>query len=108
MPTIKTELTIGAVVSCITLTLLLIGGAWFIFPLRDLPENQKAVSTEIHHIQRTLAVQTEALKTLAEITREARDLRRDIDRHDGVLQLHHNRLQNLERRPYFHNARTPE
>jgi chromosome segregation ATPase len=83
MPPIRRELTLSALVSAISLVIILIGGAWFIFPLRDLPENQKQVSTEIHQIQRTLAVQTEALKTLAEITREARDIRRDLDRLDA-------------------------
>lgn len=67
------------------LILLSIGGCivtavFFIAPLRTMPNDVKAMQGAMIDVQRTQAIQTEALKTLADVTKDGRDLRRDFDR----------------------------
>lgn len=55
----------------------------FIAPLKTLPGAQERIQNDVHEMKRTQAVQTEALKTLAEIARESRDLRREFDHYSA-------------------------
>jgi uncharacterized membrane protein len=81
----------------------------FIAPLKTLPHAQERIQNDVHEMKRTQAVQTEALKTLAEVARESRDLRREFDHHsasstagdrarDQELQAIRHRLDRLESR----------
>lgn len=51
----------------------------FIAPLKTLPLQQERMGDDLHEMKRTQAVQTEALKTLADVAKESRDLRREFD-----------------------------
>ena len=62
-------------------------------PLLNVPEKMAQVDKQISDvgvqassIERTQAVQTEALKTLAEVAKDSRDLRRDFDRTSAEAQ----------------------
>jgi hypothetical protein len=79
MPPIDNRITPSTIVSAITLFCLLLGGAWFIYPLRDYPADRKETALALHTIEKTQAVQTEALKTLAEVVADTKEIRRDLD-----------------------------
>ena len=79
----------------------------FIAPLKTLPDAQERIQSDVHDMKRTQAVQTEALKTLAEVAKESRDLRREFDHYsasdtandrarDTELQNIRHRLDRLE------------
>lgn len=81
---LNTLLIIGSAIGCI-FTAIKIGG-----PLLNVPEKMEQVdhqlsevSDQTSSIERTQAVQTEALKTLADVARDSRDLRREFDRTAG-------------------------
>lgn len=82
---------------------------FFIAPLKTLPAAQERIQNDVHEMKRTQAVQTEALKTLADVAKESRDLRREFDYHsasstagdrarDQELQAIRHRLDRLETR----------
>jgi hypothetical protein len=109
MPPIRKEITPSAIVSFITLACLLVGGAWFIFPLRDLPANQRSFDQRMRHFEHTQTVQTEALKTLADIASDTKQMRRDVDQitvesrqndrsHEAEILRIRGRLESIERR----------
>jgi hypothetical protein len=109
MPKITTDLTIGSIVSTISLLLMLVGGAWFIYPLRDLPEKSTQFERHLYELRQTQAIQTEALRTLADVAKESSQARRDIDillerttatarRHDSEIEGIKRRLDRLESR----------
>ena len=56
---------------------MLITGVFFIAPLRTLPG-------DVDSMKRTQVVQTEALKTLADVAKDSKELRRDFDRHEAA------------------------
>lgn len=74
----------------------------FIAPLKTLPYAQERIQNDVHEMKRTQAVQTEALKTLAEVARESRDLRREFDHYSATTTANDNarqaELQNISRR----------
>lgn len=87
----------------------LISAIFYFAPLRTLPEDMRGVQTDVRSIEQTQAVQTEALKTLADVAKDGRELRRDLDRHsadsnasirrhDAELENVRDRLKDLERR----------
>jgi hypothetical protein len=82
---------------------------FFVAPLRTIPDDMRGVQDDVETIQQTQAVQTEALKTLAEVAKDGRELRRDLDkhsaesnatirRHDAELDGVRGRLERLESR----------
>jgi hypothetical protein len=54
---------------------------FFFAPLRTLPTDMAGVQKDVQIMQQTQAVQTEALKILADVARDTRDIRREFDRH---------------------------
>jgi hypothetical protein len=91
---------IGAIVTTI----------FFFAPLRTLPTDMAGVQKDVQHMQQTQAVQTEALKILAEVAKDTRDTRREFERHaaessarlrshDVDLETIRKRLDRLERIP---------
>lgn len=87
----------------------LVSAIFYFAPLRTLPEDMRGVQGNVAAIQQTQAVQTEALKTLADVAKDGRELRRDLDRHsaesnaslrrhDAELESVRDRLRGLEGR----------
>jgi len=97
-------INLNTIVGVITLLGMVITGIFFISPLRTLPSDVHAVQSKIEVMAQTQAVQTEALKTLADVAKDGREMRRDIDKlngdvraHDVALESIHNRLNKVER-----------
>lgn len=70
----------------------------FIAPLKTLPEAQERIQNDVGEMKRTQAVQTEALKTLAEVAKDSRENRERSIRHDTELGEVKRRLDRLESR----------
>lgn len=80
---------------------LLITGAGvvrYLAPLGDLPGEVQTMSDDINTIGRVQAVQTEALKTLAEVASDTKSMRRDVDRHSTEIEVVKQRLSHIEKR----------
>lgn len=95
---------LNTIIGIVTLLGMLATGVFFISPLRTLPSDMHEVQNQMEDVARTQAVQTEALKTLAEVAKDGREMRRDIDKvagdvraHDVALDSIHGRLQKLEK-----------
>lgn len=71
----------------------------YIAPLGTLPQEVRTMGDDINTIGRVQAVQTEALKTLAEVASDTKAMRRDVDDHTTQIEVVKQRLQHLERRP---------
>lgn len=75
---------------------------FFIAPLKTLPDAQERIQNDVHEMKRTQAVQTEALKTLAEVAKESRDLRREFDHYSAsssaIESARQIELQNIRQR----------
>ena len=84
------------------LTLSLLGAGItivrFVAPLGDLPQDVKAMSADINTIGRIQAVQSEALKTLAEVASDTKTMRRDVDEHTTQIEVVKQRLDHIEKR----------
>lgn len=79
--------TAGAILS-------LLGGivtfAFFVAPLRTLPNSVDKLQGDLVLVKTSIAVQAETMKKLAEVSMDAKQIRRDVDDHTG-------RIINLER-----------
>lgn len=99
MPPAPKQSTLNTVL----LVLSLLGGSItvvkFVAPLHTMPTELRTVQTEVRDMAHVQAVQTEALKTLAEVATDSKQLRRDVDRHEAELEGVQHRLENLEARP---------
>jgi hypothetical protein len=98
----KTTFNLNSALSVATLTGMLGTGIFFIAPLKTMPGDMKLVRGDVTDVQRTQAVQTEALKTLAEVAKDSRDLRRDYDRttaeSSATLKRHDYELEQVRRK----------
>lgn len=56
----------------------------FIAPLKTLPLAQEKIQEDVQSMKRTQAVQTEALKTLADVAKESGNLRREFDQYTAA------------------------
>jgi hypothetical protein len=65
---------------------------FFFAPLRTLPQDMQGVKSEVKYMQQTQAVQTEALKILADVAKDTRDTRREFDRHSAEANAKHYQL----------------
>lgn len=91
-------MNVNTVVGLVTLVGMVITGVFFISPLRTLPGDVHEVQNKMEDFSRTQAVQTEALKTLAEVAKDSREMRRDVDRIDGSVRTHAVQLGDVTRR----------
>lgn len=73
-------------------------GVFFIAPLKTLPADVKDMQHDVKGMQQTQAVQTEALKTLADVASDTKTMRRDVDKHEAALDAVKERLNRLEAR----------
>jgi hypothetical protein len=71
-------------------------------PLLNVPEKMAEVDEQLGNvsdkatsIERTQAIQTEALKTLADLAKESRDLRRDFDKTTADHEAKHREASRL-------------
>lgn len=81
-----------------TISGMLLTGAFYIAPLRTLPDQQERIQGDVQDMKRTQAVQTEALKTLAEVAADSKETRREVDRHSEQIKEAQRRLDRLESR----------
>lgn len=93
---------LNTILLCVSLVSGIITAVWFIEPLRTLPNDMQNVQSDLHLMKNVQAVQSEALKTLAEVAKDSRDLRRDFDKHSSE-QVAKNReqdhdLENVQKR----------
>lgn len=96
-PTAQSKL--NTLLASVTLGGMLFTGAFFIAPLRSLPADQKEAAGRLQRIEQQVAVQTSALETLAEVAKDSRDLRRDVDRNVSKIELIQRQLDALHRQP---------
>lgn len=98
---IRNGLNLNSVMLVISISGCFITAVFYIAPLKSLPDDMKATRGDISEMQRTQAVQTEAIKTLAEVARDGRDLRRDFDRtsadHSSTLKRHDAELDQIRK-----------
>ena len=73
--------------------------AFYFAPLETLPGDVRNLGDKLGKVEQTQAVQTEAIKTLAEVTKENRELRRDTDKNTAEIEGVKRRLERLEARP---------
>jgi len=73
----------------------MVGGIWvvakFLVPLEDMP-------AEVADLKRNQVVQTEALKTLADVAADTKETRSEVIRHDTEIREVKRRLDRLESR----------
>lgn len=82
-PKLKSVFNVNTAVGIGTLGTVVVTVLWFLYPLQSLPGDMLLVKVDVVKMQQTQAVQTETLKTLAEITREGRELRKDFESHSS-------------------------
>lgn len=73
-------LNLNTVIGITTLIAMLSGVIIFLAPLKSLPEDNKLLQIQMAEVRQTQAVQTQSLQTLAEVAKDSREMRRDIDR----------------------------
>jgi hypothetical protein len=73
MPPLK-QFNLNTIIGSLTVAGMLITGVFFIAPLRTLP-------ADVGQMKQTQIIQTEAIKTLADVAKDSKELRRDFDRH---------------------------
>ncbi len=88
--------TILILASLISVT---IGGIRLAGPILDGPKRAEVVESKVAEIQRTQVAQTENLRSLTELFRDFREIRRDVDRQGSTIESHSTRLDRLESRP---------
>lgn len=93
---IRESVNINTVLAAFTILGMVVTGVFFIAPLRSLPDQQAKIQDDVNSMKSTQAVQTEALKTLAEIAQDTKETRRDAIKHDAELVEVRRRLDRLE------------
>lgn len=59
----------------------MVAAIFFVAPLKTIPAVVERTSEDVRKMEITLAVQSDAIKTLADLAKESRQLRTDFDRH---------------------------
>lgn len=93
---IRESVNINTILGGLTILGMIVTGVFFIAPLRYLPGQQEKIQEDVNSMKSTQAVQTEALRTLAEIAQDTKETRRDSIRHDTELSEVRRRLDRLE------------
>jgi hypothetical protein len=96
----------GINLNTLLLTVSILGGfttaAWFLYPLNTLPGDMKILQGDMKTMQHIQTVQTEAIRTLAEIAKDTKEMRRDFDKHSAESNARHHShdrsLDDLKRR----------
>ena len=98
MSTANSKLNLNTVIGILSILSVVLTGIFFIAPLKTLPADVKDMQHDVKGMQQTQAVQTEALRTLAEVASDTKAMRRDVDKHEEALQGVKERLSRLESR----------
>lgn len=69
----------------------------YVAPMGSMPEEVRSMQGEVRDMAKVQAIQTEALKTLAEVAKDSRQMRRDVDRNQAELEHVRRRLDSIER-----------
>jgi hypothetical protein len=96
--TANSKLNLNTVIGLLSILSVIGTGVFFIAPLKTLPADVKDMQHDVKGMQQTQAVQTEALKTLADIASDTKAMRRDVDKHEAALDAVKERLNRLEAR----------
>lgn len=96
----------GINLNTLLLAVSILGGfttaAWFLYPLNTLPNDMRLLQGDMKTIQQIQTVQTEALKTLADIAKDSKEMRRDFDKHSAEANARYfaqeKTLEDLKRR----------
>lgn len=95
-PTAQSKL--NTLLATVTLAGMVLTGVFFIAPLRTLPGDQREAAARLGRIEQEVAVQTQALKTLAEVAQDSKDMRRDVDRNNARIELIQRQLDAIHSR----------
>lgn len=93
----NTKLNLNTIIGLLSILTVLGTGIFFLAPLKTLPEDVRHMQSDVQGMKSTQAVQTEALKTLAEVASDTKEMRRDVDKHDSEIQSVKERLNRLEK-----------
>lgn len=91
-------LNLNTVLLCFSLIGGCITAIRFGGPILSMPDRQAKVETSMNEMQRKQDLQTEAIKTLADIQRDQSSMRRDVDRNMQKLEDIARRLDRIESR----------
>ena len=97
-PSANSKLNINTAVGLVSIATVLGTGIFFLAPLKTLPADVREMQHDVRQTRETQAVQTEALKTLAEVAKDSKETRRDVDRHSTELENVKRRLDRIETR----------
>lgn len=86
-----TAIKLQTLLSLLTIAGLIIAGFLFIEPVRDV----SGMKDKLEEVRDTQLVQTEALKTLAEVAKDSKDMRREVDRNRADIDNIRRRLDRL-------------
>ncbi len=92
-------LVLGGIVSTITIGKVLLPLAVVPGQVQAVGDSVKEVRRDVDAVARVQAVQTEALKRLADIAAETQSTRREVDRHGAEIQEIKRRLERVESAP---------
>lgn len=86
MPPTQRASHLNIVLGLLSLIGIVVTAVFFIAPLKTLPGDLNRMQGEVRDIGLTQAVQTEALKTLADVASDTKNMRRDVDRNTSDIQ----------------------
>lgn len=96
--TANSKLNLNTVIGLLSILSVIGTGVFFLAPLKTLPDDVRHMQGDVQGMKQTQAVQTEALKTLAEVASDTKAMRRDVDKHESALESVKERLGKLESR----------
>lgn len=97
-PSANSKLNVNTAVGLLSICTVIGTGVFFLAPLKTLPLDVRDMQHDVQTMKQTQAVQTEALRTLAEVASDTKAMRRDVDRHESALEGVKDRLGKLESR----------
>jgi hypothetical protein len=96
-PSANSKLNLNTIIGLLSILSVIGTCVFFLAPLKTLPGDVRDMQHDVRGMQQTQAVQTEALKTLAEVASDTKTMRRDVDKHESALESVKERLGRLER-----------
>lgn len=81
-----------------TLAGLGVGVVFYLAPLKTIPAEFHEVKDKLETVSATQMVQTEALKTLAEVASDTKQMRRDADANKAANERQDAEIENVKRR----------
>lgn len=94
--TANSKLNLNTVIGLLSILSVIGTAVFFLAPLKTLPGDVRDMQQDVRDMQQTQAVQTEALKTLADVASDTKTMRRDVDKHEAAIDAVKERLNRLE------------